>query len=59
MSDLEQRLQAVEEWIAEFERGAEEAEREIEAILGGGDIEIEFIPCEDLTDLLRDKKKDN
>ena len=54
-SDIEARLQAVEEWIQEFERGCEEAEAELAELLGN-DTTIEFIagPA-----IFRDKAKDN
>jgi hypothetical protein len=52
--ELEPRIEAIEDWIAEFEEGAEIAMREIEE--QWGDVEVTLIPD---PALMRDKAKDN
>ena len=54
MSDHEERIKAIEEWIEEFKAGAEACAKELEEQFGG--CEITFIPD---PSLLRDKNKDN
>ena len=50
---IEERLTAVEQWIEAFEKGCEQAEKELEMI-------IEFAPDPTMqAALTRDKKKDN
>lgn len=58
LKELEDRIAAVEEWQEEFERGAAQAEEEMQALFEG-DTVIEFIPDPTLLYELRDKKKDN
>lgn len=48
-SQFRERIGNIENWIEDFERGCEEAEKEMAAM-------VEFVPA---IDLLRDKKQDN
>lgn len=50
-SQFRERIGNIENWIEDFERGCEEAEKEMAAMQ-----EVEFVPA---IDLLRDKKQDN
>lgn len=56
LKDLEERIQYLEEWVEEFNEGAEIAFQEFEDAINNGNVDVVFTPAEDL---IRDKKRDN